>query len=183
MVGYSLFFMRYPCLIPGQGSIFLEICSIAIFFFCLQGLDFIEPSFACIQSFWCCNFLNRLLDRKFSVSTCYCISVIKMLRLFCRGMHVGKNMRNIPTGANQGKTTMSKRALVKKFTNLNSFLIIKQGNINRRIMSSIFINKTKNINFSSNKNISKRSRWIELHLKLMFFASFWQHLMPWLVFV
>ena len=68
-------------------------------------------------------------------------------------MHVGKNMMSIHRGANQGKTSMSKGALVKKFTNLNSFLIVKQGNINKRIMSSIYINKTKNIGFSSNAKI------------------------------
>ena len=68
-------------------------------------------------------------------------------------MHVGKNMMNIHRGANQGKTSMSKEALVKKFTNLNSFLIVKQGNINKRIMSSIYINKTKNIGFSSTAKI------------------------------
>ena len=68
-------------------------------------------------------------------------------------MHVGKNMMNIHRGANQGKTSMSKGALVKKFTNLNSFLIVKQGNINKRIMSSIYINKTKNIDFSSTAKI------------------------------
>ena len=68
-------------------------------------------------------------------------------------MHVGKNMMNIHRGANQGKTSMSKVALVKKFTNLNSFLIVKQGNINKRIMSSIYINKTKNIGFSSTAKI------------------------------
>ena len=68
-------------------------------------------------------------------------------------MHVGKNMMNIHRGANQGKTSMSKEALVKKFTNLNSFLIVKQGNINKRIMSSIYINKTKNIDFSSTAKI------------------------------
>ena len=68
-------------------------------------------------------------------------------------MHVGKNMMNIHRGANQGKTSMSKVALVKKFTNLNSFLIVKQGNINKRIMSSIYINKTKNIDFSSTAKI------------------------------
>ena len=68
-------------------------------------------------------------------------------------MHVGKNMMNIHRGANQGKTSMSKEALVKKFTNLNSFLIVKQGNINKRIMSSIYINETKNISFSSTAKI------------------------------
>ena len=68
-------------------------------------------------------------------------------------MHVGKNMMNIHRGANQGKTSMSKVALVKKFTNLNSFLIVKQGNINKGIMSTIYINKTKNIGFSSNAKI------------------------------
>ena len=68
-------------------------------------------------------------------------------------MHVGKNMMNIHRGANQSKTSMSKGALVKKFTNLNSFLIVKQGNINKRIMSSIYINKTKNIGFSSTAKI------------------------------
>ena len=68
-------------------------------------------------------------------------------------MHVGKNMMNINRGANQDKTSMSKGALVKKFTNLNSFLIVKQGNINKRIMSSIYINKTKNIGFSSTAKI------------------------------
>ena len=68
-------------------------------------------------------------------------------------MHVGKNMTNIHRGANQSKTSMSKGALVKKFTNLNSFLIVKQGNINKRIMSSIYINKTKNIGFSSTAKI------------------------------
>ena len=68
-------------------------------------------------------------------------------------MHVGKNMMNIHRGANQSKTSMSKGALVKKFTNLNSFLIVKQGNINKRIMSSIYINKTKNIDFSSTAKI------------------------------
>ena len=36
-------------------------------------------------------------------------------------MHVGKNVINIHRGANQGKTSMSKGALVKKFTNLNFF--------------------------------------------------------------
>ena len=60
---------------------------------------------------------------------------------------------NIHRGANQGKTSMSKEALVKKFTNLNSFLIVKQGNINKKIMLSIYINKTKNICFSSNVKI------------------------------
>ena len=64
-------------------------------------------------------------------------------------MHGGKNMMNIHRGANQGNTSMSKGTLVKKFTNLNSFLIVKQGNINKRIMSSIYINKTKNIGVSS----------------------------------
>ena len=68
-------------------------------------------------------------------------------------MHVGKNMMNIHRGANQSKTSMSKGALVKKFTNLNSFLIVKQGNINKRIMSSIYINETKNISFSSTAKI------------------------------
>ena len=68
-------------------------------------------------------------------------------------MHVGKNMMNIHREANQSKTSMSKGALVKKFTNLNSFLIVKQGNINKRIMSSIYINKTKNIGFSSTAKI------------------------------
>ena len=68
-------------------------------------------------------------------------------------MHVGKNMMNIHRGANQSKTSMSKGALVKKFTNLNSFLIVKQGNINKRIMSSIYINETKNISFSSTTKI------------------------------
>ena len=68
-------------------------------------------------------------------------------------MHVGKNMINIHRGANQGKTSMSKGALVKKFTNLIFFLIVKQGNINKRIMSSIYINKTKNIGFSSTAKI------------------------------
>ena len=43
-------------------------------------------------------------------------------------MHAGKNMMNTHRGANQGKTSMSKGALVKKFTNLSSFLIVKQGN-------------------------------------------------------
>ena len=65
-------------------------------------------------------------------------------------MHVGKNMMNIPRETNQDKTSMSKGPL-KKFTNLNSFLIVKQGN--KRIMSSIYINKTKNIGFSSNAKI------------------------------
>ena len=142
MLGYSLFCMRDPASILGRGSIFLEICIIAIFFFRLQGLDFIKSSFARIQSFWYCNFLNGLLERKFWVSTCYRVSVTKMLlkhKIFCRGIHVGKNMMNIHRGANQGKTSMSKGALVKKFTNLNSFLIVKQGNINKRIMSSIYI--------------------------------------------
>ena len=60
---------------------------------------------------------------------------------------------NIHRGANQGKTSMSREALIKKFTNLNSFLIVKQGNINKRIMLSIYINKTKNIGFSSNVKI------------------------------
>ena len=68
-------------------------------------------------------------------------------------MHVGKNMMNIHRGANQGKTSMSREALIKKFTNLNSFLIVKQGNINKRIMSSIYINETKNISFSSTAKI------------------------------
>ena len=68
-------------------------------------------------------------------------------------MHVGKNMMNINRGANQGKTSMSKGALVKKLTKRNSFLIVKQGNINKRIMSSIYINKTKNIGFSSTAKI------------------------------
>ena len=68
-------------------------------------------------------------------------------------MHVGKNMMNIHRGANQGKTSMSKGALVKKLTKRNSFLIVKQGNINKRIMSSIYINKTKNIGFSSTAKI------------------------------
>ena len=62
-------------------------------------------------------------------------------------------MMNIHRGANQGKTSMSREALIKKFTNLNSFLIVKQGNINKRIMLSIYINKTKNIGFSSNVKI------------------------------
>ena len=57
---------------------------------------------------------------------------------------------NIHTGANQGKTSMTKGALVKKFTNLHFFLFVKQGNINKRIKSSIYINKTKNVGFSSN---------------------------------
>ena len=60
---------------------------------------------------------------------------------------------NIHRGANQGKTSMSKGALVKKFTNLNSFQIVKQGNIKKRIMPSIYLNKTKNIGFSSNAKI------------------------------
>ena len=120
MVGYSLFCMRDPGSIPVWGSIFLEIWRIAIFFFRLQGLDFIESSFACIQSFSYCNFFNTLLEREFWVSTCYCVFVTKM--------HVGKNMMNIPREANQDKTSMSKGPL-KKFTNLNSFLIVKQGNI------------------------------------------------------
>ena len=66
-------------------------------------------------------------------------------------MHVGKSMRNT-RGANQG---MSKGALVKKFTILNSFSIVKQGNINKRkrITSSIYINETKNIGFASNVKI------------------------------
>ena len=64
-------------------------------------------------------------------------------------MHVGKSMRNT-RGANQG---MSKGALVKKFTVLNSFSIVKQGNINKRITSSIYINETKNIGFASNVKI------------------------------
>ena len=68
-------------------------------------------------------------------------------------MHVGKNMMNINRGANQGKTSMTKGALVKKLTKRNSFLIVKQGNINKRIMSSIYINKTKNIGFSSTAKI------------------------------
>ena len=58
-------------------------------------------------------------------------------------------MRNT-RGANQG---MSKGALVKKFTVLNSFSIVKQGNINKRITSSIYINETKNIGFASNVKI------------------------------
>ena len=62
-------------------------------------------------------------------------------------------MMNIHRGANQGKTSMSREALIKKFTNLNSFSIVKQGNINKRIMLSIYINKTKNIGFSSNVKI------------------------------
>ena len=54
-------------------------------------------------------------------------------------------MMNIHRGANQGKTSMSKGALVTKFTNLNSFLMVKQGNMSKIIMSSIYVNKTKNI--------------------------------------
>ena len=73
--------------------------------------------------------------------------------IFCRGMHVGKNVMNIHRGANQEKTSLSKGALVKKFTILNIFLIVKQGNINKRTMSSIYINKTKDIGFSSNAKI------------------------------
>ena len=68
-------------------------------------------------------------------------------------MHAGKNMMNTHRGANQSKTSMSKGALVKKFTNLSSFLIVKQGNTNKRIMSSIYINKTKNISFLINAKI------------------------------
>ena len=73
--------------------------------------------------------------------------------IFCSGMHVGKNMMNIHRGANQEKTSLSKGGLVKKFTNLNIFLVVKQGNINKRIMSSIYINKTKDIGFSGNAKI------------------------------
>ena len=128
VVGYLHFCMRDPGLIPGWGSIFPEICRITIFFFCLQGLNFIYSSFTCIQSFWFWNFLNGLLERKFWVSTCYHVSVNKMLlklEILCRGMHVGKNMMNIHRGANQGKTSMSEGELVKKLTNLNSFLMVK----------------------------------------------------------
>ena len=143
MVGHSLFCMRDPGSIPGRGSIFLEILSIAIFFFRLQGLDFIESSFACIQSFG------------IAISSAG-VSVTKTLlkqQIFCRGMHVGKNMMNIHKGVNQGKTSMSKGALVNKFTNPNSFLIVKQGNINKKIISTIYINKTENIGLSRNVKI------------------------------
>ena len=58
---------------------------------------------------------------------------------------------------------MSKRALVRKFKNLNSSLIVKQGNINKIIMPSICISKTKNIDFSSNAKIltkeADKSNW------------------------
>ena len=73
--------------------------------------------------------------------------------IFCRGMHVGKNMMNIDRGANQEKTSLSKGGLVKKFINLNIFLVVKQGNINKRTISSIYINKTKDIGFSGNAKI------------------------------
>ena len=70
------------------------------------------------------------------------------------------NIHRYP-GANQGKTSMSKGALAKKLLNLNYFyfLIKQQGNINERIMSSICINKTKNISFSSNakKKLTKEA--------------------------
>ena len=46
-------------------------------------------------------------------------------KFFCRGMHVSNNIHR---GANQGKTSMPKGALVKKFTNLNSFRKHKQKN-------------------------------------------------------
>ena len=68
-------------------------------------------------------------------------------------MHVGKNMMNTHRGANLGKTSMSKGALVKKFTNLSSFLVVKQGSTNKRIMLIIYINKTKNISFSIHAKI------------------------------
>ena len=48
---------------------------------------------------------------------------------------------------------MSQGALVNKFTNSNSFLIVKQGNINKKIISTIYINKTKNIGLSRNEKI------------------------------
>ena len=48
---------------------------------------------------------------------------------------------------------MSKGVLVMKFKNLNSSLIVKQGNINEIIMPSICISKTKNIGFPSNAKI------------------------------
>ena len=67
-------------------------------------------------------------------------------------MHVGKNMMNIDRGANQEKTSLSKGGLVKKFTNLNIFLVVKQGNINKRTMSSIYINKTKDIGLKISGN-------------------------------
>ena len=40
-------------------------------------------------------------------------------------------------------------ALVRKFKNPNSSLIVKQGNINKIMMPSIYISKTKNIDVSS----------------------------------
>ena len=48
---------------------------------------------------------------------------------------------------------MSQGALVNKFTNSNSFLIVKQGNINKKIISTIYINKIKNIGLSRNEKI------------------------------
>ena len=54
-------------------------------------------------------------------------------------------------------------ALVRKFKNLNSSLIVKQGNINEIIMPFICISKTKNIGFSSNAKIltkeADKSNW------------------------
>ena len=37
--------------------------------------------------------------------------------------------------------------------NLNNFFVVKQGNINKTTMSSIYTNKTKDIGFSSNAKI------------------------------
>ena len=154
MVGYSLFCIRDSGLTPRRDSVFLEILQHCNFFFHLQGLDFIESSFAYIQSFWyILQFPHQATREKVLIIHLLSLCVTKMLlkhKIFCRGMNFVKNMTNTYRGANQGKTSMSKGALVKKFTNLNSFLIIKQGNINKRIMSSIYINKTKNISFSSN---------------------------------
>ena len=58
---------------------------------------------------------------------------------------------------------MSKGVLVMKSKNLNSSLIVKQGNINEIIMPSICISKTKNIGFPSNAKIltkeADKSNW------------------------
>ena len=98
----------------------------------------------------------KLLERKFWLSTSYCICVTKVLlkrEIFLLRQECCEKHDEYLQRSQSGKTSMSKGALVKKFTNLNSFLIIKQGNINKRIMSSIYINKTKNIGFSSTAKI------------------------------
>ena len=80
MVGYSLFCMRDPGLTPCWDSIFLEICSIAIFFFHLQGLDFIESTFAYIQSFWyILRFPHQATREKVLIIHLLSLCVTKML--------------------------------------------------------------------------------------------------------